>query len=189
MADGWPRRPVSVEQVVEKDLSTTLLRMTLPVRHRLRCWRLQPLNLVFRKKAWDVAEFNQQTTEVFRRLADLGRSGDVDSLKHELPEDLLEAFRRDSEVAAEVWASRRLLEVEPLGIFTTKLWPDPNNHLSLFVTQTFRATEEYADRSTTQRYQVERLHRWTFKRVLQNDYTEEVGDWMLVDVNKGCWMR
>eukprot|EP00439_Symbiodinium_sp_Y106_P008801 s700_g1.t1 len=109
LSDG--KHEVTANNNITSDLSTTLLRMTLPVRHRMRCWRLQPLNLVFRKKAWDVTEFNQQTTEVFRRLADLGQSGNLGSLKHELPGDLLEAFRSDSEVSAEVWASRRLIEV------------------------------------------------------------------------------
>eukprot|EP00928_Gymnodinium_smaydae_P075864 TRINITY_DN58892_c0_g1_i1.p1 TRINITY_DN58892_c0_g1~~TRINITY_DN58892_c0_g1_i1.p1 ORF type:complete len:223 (-),score=25.18 TRINITY_DN58892_c0_g1_i1:94-762(-) len=182
--------PAPPVQVIEADLRTKLTLLTLPVRNFLRNLRVQPLNLVFQRPPWNASEFAQGTVEAFRRVSELRESGDYASLQHLVPEMLVEQLRQDATVAQEAWGARSLLHVQPLGVFTTKLWPDENRHLSLWVTQVLRVKEEYSCNSGSgERWHVERLHRCTFKRVLLNDHAEEVSDWKLVALDKGCWLQ
>eukprot|EP00931_Biecheleriopsis_adriatica_P042510 TRINITY_DN24235_c0_g1_i1.p1 TRINITY_DN24235_c0_g1~~TRINITY_DN24235_c0_g1_i1.p1 ORF type:complete len:215 (-),score=43.49 TRINITY_DN24235_c0_g1_i1:138-782(-) len=176
--------------IVEKDFPTQVMLLALPLRNLLRSLRLQPLNLVFQRPPWDAAEFSQGCAEAFRQVSALRDGGDYASLRGLVSEKLAEELQSDAEVSKKAWSKRCLLEVRPLGIWTTRLWPDENKHLSLWVTQVLRAVEEYdCPTGSGQRWHVERLHRWTFKRVLQNDHSEEVSDWKLVGVDKGCWKR
>eukprot|EP00929_Paragymnodinium_shiwhaense_P070900 TRINITY_DN36004_c0_g1_i2.p1 TRINITY_DN36004_c0_g1~~TRINITY_DN36004_c0_g1_i2.p1 ORF type:complete len:106 (+),score=21.69 TRINITY_DN36004_c0_g1_i2:318-635(+) len=86
-----------------------------------------------------------------------------------------------------VFGKQEVIDVKPLGVFTSSMWRDENGHLALWVTQVLRAQEAYTSECGGRCWHVDRLHRWTFKRVLLNDHEEEVSDWLLVAVDRPRW--
>ncbi|CAJ1422420.1 unnamed protein product [Effrenium voratum] len=192
-ASEAPTSKPEPELVLEKDFFSQFTLLTLPTRNFLRSLRLRPLNLVFSRQVWDEAAFAAEAEGVFREMFAAQQSGDVAALRARLPETLVEELQADASSTKEAWARRELVEVKALGVYTTRLWPDEKNHLSLWVTQVFRTLEEYTPHEASDEasgtFRVERLQRWTFRRQLQNDHTEEVTDWQLVALDKGCWRR
>merc|ERR1740121_1099937 len=144
---------------------------------------MRPLNLVFQQPVWNTEEFADGAAGAFRRVGELQEAGDFEALRSLVAAGLLGELR---DVAMAGRGTRTLLDVKPLGVFTTRMWPDENRHLSLWVTQVLRATEEYQLAGDV--LHVERLHRWTFKRVLLSDTEEVVGDWQLTAMEKGRWV-
>eukprot|EP00929_Paragymnodinium_shiwhaense_P070901 TRINITY_DN36004_c0_g1_i3.p1 TRINITY_DN36004_c0_g1~~TRINITY_DN36004_c0_g1_i3.p1 ORF type:complete len:228 (+),score=23.56 TRINITY_DN36004_c0_g1_i3:66-749(+) len=175
---------VTPEKVEERDLRTSWILGTLPLRNFLRCARLQPLNIVFKKQAWDSEGFADGCTAAFRRVNALLETKEYDGLQSLVGQPLRDAMSMSMEG---VFGKQEVIDVKPLGVFTSSMWRDENGHLALWVTQVLRAQEAYTSECGGRCWHVDRLHRWTFKRVLLNDHEEEVSDWLLVAVDRPRW--
>lgn len=172
--------------VVEKGLRETLDLLTLPARHVLRSMNLQTLNLVFDSQPWNQHEFPRGTAEAFRCVLEHVGDQDFNSLSGLVSDPLLEELRHDEIDAGE--SKRRVIDVCPFGILTAQLELDENVHLAIWVTQLMSAVEEYDSPNCRDTFwRVERLHRWTFKRVLLSGMGEENGPWQVVSMNHRRW--
>lgn len=179
----------SPTRVVEKSYSEKLDLATLPARHFLRSFNLACLNLAFKTPAWDAHEFSRGAVLAFTNIHSLLEAGKLLELQGLVSDELINQMRSDNAYCP---GSRKLLDVEPLGIFKTRLKPEllggPHWQQTIFVTQLFRAVEAYSMPGVDPAsWHVERLHQWTFKRVLLNNVGEVMGPWQVVAVNKRRW--
>merc|ERR1712113_688716 len=116
--------------VVERSASDTFLLATLPVRNLLRTWRMQPLNLAFRKQAWNKAAFSELAKQSFEHVDAARVEENFEALREHVADQLLEELRSEARMFS---GNCTLVEVQPLGISTSRLWPDEKRHLSLWV--------------------------------------------------------
>jgi hypothetical protein len=149
---------------------------------------LQLLNFVYDSPPWNASDWGVGSVKAFHTVHDLLEAEDFEALEGLVEDTLLSKMQEDQ---IQGLGSRRVLDVQALGLFSSKLRPEispPHWHQSVWVTHLLKAVEEYRYPDEAARpFHVERLHRWTFKRVLLSDAGEVMGPWQLVSVNKMRW--
>ena len=65
---------------------------------------------------------------------------------------------------------------------------DEQGFEALYVTPLLRVTEKYSsEKDESIWWEVRRLHKWTFKRILPSEDGEEASDWQIVAMDKRRW--
>eukprot|EP00931_Biecheleriopsis_adriatica_P124587 TRINITY_DN99733_c0_g1_i1.p1 TRINITY_DN99733_c0_g1~~TRINITY_DN99733_c0_g1_i1.p1 ORF type:complete len:239 (+),score=57.32 TRINITY_DN99733_c0_g1_i1:40-717(+) len=176
----------SSPQVLQRNFSGTLDLLTINVRHIFNSINLQILNVVY-PNAWNSSDFRAGAAEAFSLVNRLLDEGDFQSLRGLLSDELLEELRSSHPASAE-GVDYELKEVRQLGIYKSIAKADAQGDEAVFVTPLLRVTEKYTlSKDSTIWWEVRRLHKWTFARVLPGEDGQEASEWQIVAMDKKRW--
>lgn len=172
--------------VIQRSTSGTIDLLTCNLRHMFNSVNLRILNVVY-PKTWDPHAFRDGTAEAYKQVNALLDEGDFLILRELLSEELLDDLKECHAGLAE-GVDYKLLEVRQLGIFRSSARADELGNEAVFVTPLLRVREKYVlSKDSTYWWEVQRLHKWTFKRILPGEYGSDASEWQIVAMDKKRW--
>mmetsp|Transcript_33629 Transcript_33629/g.77624 ORF Transcript_33629/g.77624 Transcript_33629/m.77624 type:complete len:217 (-) Transcript_33629:101-751(-) len=173
-------------KVLQRNLASSLDLLTITVRTLISSIKLRALEVVY-PNTWNARDFREGAAEAFKLVNSLLDEGDFVALRQLLAEDLVEDLRKNHKHLTE-GLDYELQEVFQLGIFHSMAKADENGLEAVWVTPLLRVTEKYAlQKDASVWWEVRRLHKWTFKRILPDEDGSEASDWHIVKMDRRRW--